>query len=271
MNYFNYQEVKANNYLPILQFIDQLIENKDFYSAINTLALIIKLAPHKDVSKIRPLYIKLCEIISKKYDLEISYDFHENNGTFYFYFNFLEYCDEDFLEKFPLQSDWIQNHDFSNLLEEYKKTQSLNLKEFSDWNIDIRELNSKNLVKKKFKYYKGDSHINFGIYEGKTFDQVFIINPYIIKFYFTNLSHFIPVLSFWFREDVLNTFKQDYWSLFEKYLIKLFVSTHQNQAIYTLNDFEKYLKMKKKEEAKLAEEAYMDAFENDASNLWNID
>lgn len=137
--------------------------------------------------------------------------------------------------------------------------------------------NNENRWRDKELFMKGyilKSLVNFGRYEGKTVNEILDISPYNINEYQENLQHFFIGYDVLLdRRFILMTqlYKLSYFQIALKAFVKWMIA----QFYYDFESREKErLELEVAEQERFRKEcesAYWDAFENDSSNLWNID
>jgi len=168
---------------------------------------------------------------------------------------------------------WLEKHGYDLLYDKCNKILSKNLKKDFDNTYELEKdgLDIRSIISKKIKMYNWNSIFTFGNFQNKSLLDIFIINPNIIKDYHTNLSHFLLSSRVILSTKFYTQFKDEIWDLLEKHIIKWHLYKIQSEAINYMNEFEKHLKKQTKLSNQIYEDAYWDYFENDPSNLWNID
>ena len=275
MRHIKWHEFKANNFQIGLEYIDELLTENNYCAAIDTLAFITKVVSHTNLNTITPIYAKFHDLILKKYNLDIPYEFYELNDIYHFSFNFRDmiFNGEEILSKFPSQEKWIEKHNYLDLFEKYSRIIGTDLTRKYNSVYDLKRLgiSAEDIVQKKFKYYNWSSLIGFGKFENKTCREVYALNPKLLKLYFISLSHFILSSDIFGLKSVNSSLNENYFDTLEKWIIKIYVANVQSFALQEINNFESHIRHEQKALKKISDEWYMDAFENDESNLWNVD
>lgn len=275
--------LKEQKYAKAYDIVKIYIDDNNLNYAIKLLLSFKQVFFDSDLKSLEIVYNSIKDLLEKKYTfLNICSRrglIYDNNNVekerIFFYIDGEFLVSADIFSHFINHQNWRYYKQYQEMITYYRSAE-ISERSFDKQHIlqsygTKKVLLLKDIISKRLKYYSLSSVISFGKYIDQTVDQLLYLNPLIITDYINNLSHFTLGLDFWIDNKTFEAFGERYWELFEKNVIKTYVLNIQFQCLQQLKDYQTILTRERKETNDLYTEAYKDYFENDSSNLWNVD